>query len=281
MPKIKITALYVYPVKSLAGVKVNHLKFDRFGPEFDRRWMIVDECGNCLTQREITKMALIKVNFDAEYLYLSYADQIFKLEFCATKSPIMAQVWKHRGEMLDCGDSVAEFLSAILKVKCRLVTINSQHTRISSEVGSPAISLVDARQVLIASTESLAWLNQKLAENDSSPINMNRFRANIILSGGQGAFYENLWQNLTIGEINLRREKACGRCMIITTDQETGQLSNNLPLKILAKYNRDDKQKGAAFGTYFNAQNLTGSLYQDDIIQIHTYTDLVKQDNIL
>ena len=61
MPKIKITALYVYPVKSLAGVRVNHLKFDRFGPEFDRRWMIVDEQGNCLTQREITKMALIKV----------------------------------------------------------------------------------------------------------------------------------------------------------------------------------------------------------------------------
>ncbi|MBX9865870.1 MAG: MOSC domain-containing protein, partial [Burkholderiales bacterium] len=106
MPKIKITALYVYPVKSLAGVKVNHLKFDRFGPEFDRRWMIVDECGNCLTQREITKMALIKVNFDAEYLYLSYADQMFKLELCAAKLPIMAQVWKHRGEMLDCGDSV-------------------------------------------------------------------------------------------------------------------------------------------------------------------------------
>ena len=69
--------------------------------------------------------------------------------------------------------------------------------------------------------------------------------------------------------------------MIITTDQETGQLSNNLPLKILAKYNLDDKQKCAAFGTYFNARNLTGSLYQDDIIQIHTYTDLVKQDNIL
>ena len=106
---------------------------------------------------------------------------------------------------------------------------------------------------------------------------MNRFRANIILSGGLGTFYENLWQNFTIGEINLRREKACGRCMIITTDQETGQLSNNLPLKILAKYNRDDKQKGAAFGTYFNAQNLTGIIHQNDIIKIikiHTYTDL-------
>ena len=43
MNTLKIAALYVYPVKSLAGVKVNYLKFDRFGPEFDRRWMIVDE----------------------------------------------------------------------------------------------------------------------------------------------------------------------------------------------------------------------------------------------
>ena len=65
-------------------------------------------------------MALIKVDFDAEYLYLNYADQMVKLELCAAKLPIMAQVWKHHGEMLDCGDSVADFLSAILNVKCRL-----------------------------------------------------------------------------------------------------------------------------------------------------------------
>lgn len=268
MNNLKIEALYVYPVKSLAGVKVESLNFDHFGPQFDRRWMIVDEVGNCLTQREITLMALIKVTFDNDFLHFSYNKDTFKLPHNGKKSPMIAKVWKHRGEMLDCGDQVAKFLSTILDVKCRLVTIDDQHERISSGENAAALSLVDTRQLLITSHESLVWLNQKLIEQGEAAILMNRFRANIVVSGGSGIFYEDRWQRLSIGEINLTREKICGRCAVITTDQEKGQLSSNRPLKILAQYNRTINQKGATFGTYFNSQNVSGTLYCQDIIEI-------------
>lgn len=142
----------------------------------------------------------------------------------------------------------------------------SYSRRSSGENGSP-LALVDSRQLLLTSHESLAWLNAKLIADGFKAVTMNRFRPNIVLSGGDAAFYENRLPHIELGNVSLRREKACGRCLVITLDQETAEQKDNGPLKILAKHNRDDKNKAAAFGTYFNALSNTGIINLGDIIK--------------
>ena len=55
-----ISRLFVYPIKSCAGVEVQEAILTETGLEFDRAWMVVDEQGEFLTQRELPRMALVK-----------------------------------------------------------------------------------------------------------------------------------------------------------------------------------------------------------------------------
>ena len=268
MPEIKIDQLYIYPVKSLAGIEVSAMEFDQFGPVGDRRWMIIDDAGKALTQRELPQLALLKPQLSTDSLILQYGQQQFQLPVAADKLPINAQVWQYQDTMLDCGNPVAEFLSDLLQTNCRLVTLNEHHHRVSGGDLPQPISLVDSRQLLVTSVESLTWLNLKLAEYAAPPIQMDRFRPNIMVSGGAGIFYENNWQLITSQENKLIRQKACGRCKMITIDQQFGKFENSLPLRILAQFNRDDNGKAAAFGTYFNVLNNAGKLQKNSRLEI-------------
>ena len=47
-----VSALAMYPVKSLGGFAVDSLPLEARGPVGDRRWMLVDAGGRFLSQRE-------------------------------------------------------------------------------------------------------------------------------------------------------------------------------------------------------------------------------------
>lgn len=263
----KIEALFIYPVKSLGGIEVSSLEFDVWGPKFDRRWMIIDEDGLFLNQRTCAKLATIKMELTRTHLIFKHPQGQFSQPLDYIGKPCAGTVWKHTEMMDDCGDDIAEFLSSYLDQKCRLVGITNNHQRLSSGHETHSISLVDSQQVLVATTESLDWLNQELIAKNDQAVTIDRFRANIIISGGSNKFYENSWQELNIGEIKFHRAKACERCMVITMDQNSGEHKSSLPLTILAKHHRGDKGTGAAFGTYFNATNL-GSIDKTSSIHI-------------
>ena len=55
--------------------------------------------------------------------------------------------------------------------------------------------------------ESLHELNQRMP----APLPMNRFRPNIVISGG-AAFAEDGWAELVIGRLDMQMRKPCGRC---------------------------------------------------------------------
>ncbi len=108
---------------------------------------------------------------------------------------------------------------------------------------------MDSRQVLVANKKSLDWLNQQIKNENGVQIEMNRFRANIILD--EVEFLEekiNLFGN---EQVELIFEKKCGRCVVITTDQFGGGRQSTLPLKIVAKRNKEN-----SFGVYFTVKSL-------------------------
>ena len=55
-PSLVVSALTVYPVKSLAGTQTTSMELEIAGPRGDRRWMVVDEDGATLTARKHPRM---------------------------------------------------------------------------------------------------------------------------------------------------------------------------------------------------------------------------------
>jgi uncharacterized protein YcbX len=60
MSTARIAALYTYPIKSCAGIATDTLRFDALGPLDDRRWMLIDQHGQFVTQREVSRLALVR-----------------------------------------------------------------------------------------------------------------------------------------------------------------------------------------------------------------------------
>ncbi|MFM9004896.1 MAG: MOSC N-terminal beta barrel domain-containing protein, partial [Flavobacteriales bacterium] len=57
-----IRELFVYPIKSLEGIACDELVVGDRGAVGDRRWMLVDEEGRFITQREHPKLCRFNVS---------------------------------------------------------------------------------------------------------------------------------------------------------------------------------------------------------------------------
>ena len=66
-----ITQLFIYPIKSCAGIEVTQAQLTATGLSMDREWMIVDQDGMFLTQREIPHMVWITPALSSTALTLS------------------------------------------------------------------------------------------------------------------------------------------------------------------------------------------------------------------
>ena len=72
---IKVSQLLYYPVKSLKGVCVDKLEVDGFGPKWDRRFMLVDEKGRFITQRQCPVMNQVSAWVEDEKLIIKFQSQ--------------------------------------------------------------------------------------------------------------------------------------------------------------------------------------------------------------
>jgi hypothetical protein len=69
---------------------------------------------------------------------------------------------------------------------------------------------------------------------------MTRFRPNVVVTGAP-PWAEDHWRRIRLGEVCFRVAKPCGRCVVTTTDQVTGQRGSQ-PLKMLARRRRFGQQ---------------------------------------
>jgi uncharacterized protein YcbX len=85
---------------------------------------------------------------------------------------------------------------------------------------------------------------------------MDRFRPNIVFTGGE-AFCEDAMRSITIGDVKMMGVKNCARCIMTTTDQQTGERSSE-PLATLSTYRKRNNK--IYFGQ--NAIPLTNGIIQ-------------------
>lgn len=259
-----ISRLFVYPVKSCAGVALDHATLTQTGLEFDRAWMVVDAQGQFVTQRELPRMALIQPElqtFDMVLRAPGMLDQRVQLD--KIEHPVQVTVWKDTVPAFDMGDALAQWFSDFLGQPLRLVRFHPEHRRLSSAQWTGETEglnqFSDGFAVLVTSVASLAELNQRLVAAGEAPVTMERFRPNIVLAGIEAHDEDRLDELLITtaqGEARLRMVKPCPRCPIPNIDPATA-LSTPTVGDMLQTYRQTAVVGGAvAFG--MNAIVLAG-----------------------
>ena len=252
-----LSGLFLYPVKSLAGISVPSATLDGHGLVGDRRFLVIDDTGRFLTQRTLPRMALIQTALDATHLTLSVSPSL-RLSFSPSSSPFSeirvprasdptaplrtVSVWKSENLLAeDCGDEAANFLSSFLARPCRLVRQGPAfHRPILKPTALPGdvVSFADGYPLLVINESSLADLNDRLIARGAEALPMDRFRPNLVIADAP-AYTEDTWPRIKINDAILRAGGPCARCSMTTVDQATGALDGPEPLRTLAAYRRD------------------------------------------
>lgn len=243
---MKIERAFIYPVKSLRGVEVSSLELDALGPIGDRRWMVVDENGRFVTQRSVPKMATIQPSLSAGGLSLQTDGEALRINEPSKDGPRRRiTVWKDSFDALDAGDDAATWLTDQLKTRVRLVFFAPDVRRdVDPKYANDAqTSFSDGYPLLITNERSLDALNEKL----TSAIPMERFRPNLVVRADQ-PWAEDAWSQLIIDGVRFEGVKTCARCVMINTDQSSGERPDgNAPLKTLTELH-GVTGRGAIFG---------------------------------
>jgi len=234
---ITVAALYIYPVKSCAGVRCAQATLDARGLRHDRGWMVVDGHDEFVTQREQPRLALITPQLEADTLHLSTPDgQAVSVPTTGVVGPTRrVRVWRDWCEAVDQGDTAAQFFSDWLEESVRLVKMTDSFERHVDSRYAKTRALTgfsDGYPLLLISQASLDDLNTRL----DTPLPMNRFRPNLVVTGCD-RYAEDGWQQVQINAITFDIAKPCERCMVTTTDQATGECGVE-PLRTLATYRR-------------------------------------------
>lgn len=265
-----LSEINIYPIKSLKGISLNEGKIERRGLRFDRRWMLVDEKNQFLTQREFPKMATINVELLEDALQVSNNGEQINIPFAPkVNESAKVQIWRSKCQAKVYENSVNEWFSDILQTNCRLVLMPEETKRkvnyFYAVQADDHVSFADGYPFLLIGESSLADLNEKL----ENPVPMNRFRPNFVVKESE-AFAEDGWKKIKIGDAVFHIVKPCARCVITTIDQATGQKGGVEPLKALASFRipRRSVKKKILFGQNLIAESAGETLRVGDKIEI-------------
>lgn len=264
MTTVTLSALWIYPVKSLAGIALAEATITQAGLLGDREWMIIDEQGTFVTQRKLPRLATIKTRLsDSGTLQLTAAEMGSIRVPIPQGDAVRARVWRDECLGVPASPEVNQWLSqaAASSAPLTLVYFAKQHRRPvdAQRFGAFTTHFADAAPFLVANDTSLQALNTHLLGLKLPQVDMRRFRPNIVIQG-LSAFHEHQYSHLKHerSEVRLSLIDHCQRCSIITVNQTTGESSRDTsPFPQLAQINSmPGKPKAPAFGV--NAVLLSG-----------------------
>lgn len=233
-----VKEIYIYPIKSLAGISCQQAFAEEMGFENDRRWMLIDAENLHITQREYPILSQFYPQISEGKINITFED--YQHEFSIDEHlnlSIDSKVWEDKSEVFEVNKESSKWFSERLGFECKLVKIikigarKHQSSKLKEIFN---VSLADGYPYLLVGTKSLDFLNEKLEEK----ITIKRFRPNIVISS-QNAHEEDDFDTFTIGEVRFKNIKPCGRCIMINNDPQKGIIKKE-PLKTLSKYRKVD-----------------------------------------
>nr|XP_008111222.1 PREDICTED: molybdenum cofactor sulfurase [Anolis carolinensis] len=238
---VVITNIYLYPIKSCSAFEVTAWPVGNQGLLYDRNWMVANQNGVCITQKQEPRLCLVQpiINLEQNVMIIKAEGMdpisVSLEEKSGSQNEIcLSKVCSHRVQTYDCGRRVADWFSEFLGRQCRLIRQNSDFKRNANkkdEKGeasavAASLSLVNEAQYLLINRTSVLTLRDHVVERvgDSLVLQdlIHRFRANIVISTNE-PFEEDLWEEITIGSLHFKVMGPCHRCLVICIDQQTGQ----------------------------------------------------------
>jgi uncharacterized protein len=282
-----VAELICYPVKSCAGTGLETATFTEQGIAFDREWMVADENGKFMSQRQNPELALIVPKLADGFLRVvapgmeELAVDLADLDH----ETVASTVWGNNAPAITQGFEADGWFSEYLEQNVQLVRKDPDASRSVKPVYQLAdatnkVAFADGASSLLTTMPSLAALNERLER----PIPMNRFRPNIVVDGEDvPAFDEDYWRGLKVGMLSGVVAWACARCTIPETDQTTGVREKQV-LKALQGFRKgvdavDPTNKGVFFGQNFLHTLVDGNVVNvGDTVQV---TERSSERNIL
>lgn len=234
-----ITALYVYPIKSLGGISLTTSEVEERGLTYDRRWVLADKQNMFITQRQHSEMAFFEVSIEQNGL------RVFNRKSGnETTVPFEPQtndyqditVWDDTVKAVRVSDKTDAWFTAELGFECSLFYQPDGSVRPAdskySITGKEHVSMADGYPILVVSQASLDDLNARIGQ----PMELARFRPNVVIEGCL-PFEEDDLREIKIGDVALYGVKPCARCVLTTIDPATGTKGAE-PLKTLATFRK-------------------------------------------
>jgi hypothetical protein len=251
----RIERLFVYPIKSCAGVELKEAVLTETGLDLDRAWMVVDESGVFVSQRELPRMALVRPQLKLTEVVLRAPGMLaLHLQIDTVEEPAQVRIWNDTVSAYDMGPIAAQWFSDFLGRKLRLVRFDPEQRRLSSmewTAGAEAPNqFSDGFPLLAVSQASLDLLNDKLAAAGRPPVGIERFRPNIVLSGLQAHDEDRvaMFDIAAAEPVQLQPVKPCAHCPIPDVDPGTGEVDGAVGAT-LQSYRSDERLAGAmSFG---------------------------------
>jgi uncharacterized protein len=267
---VNLLELWVYPIKGCRGIALPEAPLAPQGFLWDRHWMLVDEAGRAITQREAPQLVCVATAFESA-AFPAQAPTHLRVSATGVAPLVLALADADGPELtatlFDTKVAVSEkregsrWFSQALGRRVRLVTLQRGTRRLFNPkyaLPSDHLSLADGYPVTLASMCSMHELNEKLERRGKGPAAMRNFRPNLVIDG-TAAFCEDTWPRLTVGAATLRLAKRTARCMVVNV-AEDGSYSKE-PLATLASFRSDDHE------AYF-AVNLIPELGGDTEIMV-------------
>ncbi|MBM3438764.1 MAG: MOSC domain-containing protein [Bacteroidetes bacterium] len=246
----RITAIYIYPIKSMGAISLTAAAVEMRGLQHDRRYMLVDSNGRFLTQRTTPALGKFQLRYNPEgtgFLVDFLGDTLSIPLYLGDDSLVgEAQIWDDTVSVLHAATSVNNWFSEKLQQPVSLVYLPDESSRPLPEEHQPNpsnlmhVSLADGYPILVISEASLQQLNQKIQADEPNhpPMQMMRFRPNIVLDQLQ-PHQEDELRTFQLGSATLHVTKPCSRCILTTLDPTTLERGPE-PLRTLNTYRKQD-----------------------------------------
>lgn len=224
----------------MGRISVNQLEFDEFGIKHDRRFLLVDEQNEFITQRSTPLLSQFTCQL-VDRLSVSFNDEIISINSMEeTGDVFFANIWEDNVEVVEVSQSVSAWFSKHLNKPVKLVKQSNAYQRIvENQPPSVQVGFADAFPMLIANTQSYQWLTEK----GMLDVGIERFRANVVFDGTE-AFEEDYWQSFSVNNKLFEVVKPCSRCIMPSVNPETLEVDVSVA-QTLAKHRKFNKR------TYF------------------------------
>jgi uncharacterized protein len=239
---MRITGLFVYPIKSCGGVSLHEARVTRSGLLHDRRLMVVDADGRFLSQRTHPRLGRVSTWLEADGVRArSPEGEVFVPFDVASEAdqerPV--QVWRDSLVGVTHLDGSRFFRDVLQLSDVSLVALPRGGERVVDPAfGQPGdrVTFADAYPLLLMGDASV----QDLEARAGVALDMRRFRPNVTMHATP--YIEDRMAQFTAGDVRFRGVKRCDRCVLTTLDPDT-QARGPEPLRTLAGYRRGDDGK--------------------------------------